>query len=71
MDVQTEAQVIERLKQATRDTTMVVITHRTSLLELVDRVIVIENGKVAADGPKSMLSQLHRSNRRHLNVAAS
>ncbi|MFY2825408.1 type I secretion system permease/ATPase [Ruegeria sp. MALMAid1280] len=71
MDVKTEAEVIRRLKQATQDTTMVIVTHRTSLLELVDRVIVIESGRVAADGPKSMLAQHARNAGRHLNVAAS
>ena len=71
MDVKTEAQVIQRLKQATQDTTMVIVTHRTSLLNLVDRVIVIEGGKIGADGPKSLLTQHSRRPGRHLNVAAS
>jgi ATP-binding cassette subfamily C protein LapB len=57
MDVQAEGELIKRLKTEFEDKTLVVITHRTSLLELVDRVIVIENGKVAADGPKSILSR--------------
>ena len=30
----------------------VVITHRFAALELVDRVIVLNNGKIVADGPK-------------------
>lgn len=71
MDVKTEAQVIQRLKKSSADSTMVVITHRTSLLELVDRVIILENGKIAADGPKSLLTQHVRPTGRHLNVAAS
>ncbi len=71
MDVKSEAEVISRLKEATRDTTMIIVTHRTSLLELVDRVIVIEDGKVGMDGPKSMLTRHLRQPRRHLNVAAS
>lgn len=57
MDVQNEAAVIARLKAELADRTVIVITHRTSLLELVDRVIVIEDGKVAADGPKSILTR--------------
>ena len=57
MDVQNEAAVIKRLKEECSDRTLVIVTHRTSLLELVDRVIVIDNGKVAADGPKSILSR--------------
>lgn len=71
MDVKTEAEVIARLKAETDDTTMIVITHRTSLLELVDRVIVIEDGRVGVDGPKSLLAQHMQKPRRHLNVAAS
>lgn len=57
MDVQNEAEVIARLKADIKDRTFVVITHRTSILELVDRVIVVDQGKVVADGPKSILNQ--------------
>lgn len=71
MDVKTEAEIIQRLKTATDRTTTIVVTHRTSLLEMVDRVIVIENGRIAADGPKSILTQRAHNTRRHLNVAAS
>ncbi len=71
MDVRSETEIIRRLKAAGEDTTMMVVTHRTSLLELVDRIIVIEDGKVGADGPKSLLSQHIRKSGRHLNVAAS
>jgi ATP-binding cassette subfamily C protein LapB len=56
MDMQTEAQVIRRLREETKDRTLVVITHRVSLLDLVDRVIVIDDGQVVLDGPKSVLN---------------
>ena len=52
MDIQSEAALIGRLKAVLKDRTLIVITHRTSLLDLVDRVIVIDGGKVVADGPK-------------------
>ncbi len=61
MDVQNEQAVIKRLKEEMKDRTMVIVTHRTSLLELVDRVIVIDQGKVVADGPKSILQQRGRA----------
>lgn len=57
MDVQNEAAVIARLKTELADRTLVIVTHRTSLLDLVDRVIVIDQGRVAADGPKSILTR--------------
>ncbi|WP_455853528.1 type I secretion system permease/ATPase [Pantoea endophytica] len=55
MDNQTEAIFLEHLKNATADQTLVVVTHRPSLLALVDRIIIVENGKVAADGPKEQV----------------
>lgn len=57
MDSQTEAELIRRLRAEVADRTLVVITHRPSLLDLVDRVIVIDQGRVVADGPKSILSR--------------
>lgn len=52
MDAQTEQQFLRHLQAATQEQTLVVVTHRPSLLTLVDRIIVIDNGKVAMDGPK-------------------
>lgn len=52
MDTMTERQVTEALPPYTRGRTMVLITHRASLLQLVDRLIVFDNGKVVADAPR-------------------
>jgi ATP-binding cassette subfamily C protein LapB len=52
MDTQTEAAFIRDLAVATAGTTLVVVTHRPSLLQLVDRVIVVDGGRVVTDGPK-------------------
>lgn len=57
MDVQKEAEVITNLGRDMSHATMVIVTHRTSLLDLVDRVIVIGDGMVQADGPKSILQR--------------
>lgn len=57
MDVNTENALIDRMKSALVDETVVIITHRMSMLDFVDRVIVIENGQVSADGPKSILQR--------------
>jgi ATP-binding cassette subfamily C protein LapB len=46
--------------------TVILITHRASLLEMVDRLIVIDNGTVVADGPKA--SVLEALKRGHLNM---
>jgi ATP-binding cassette subfamily C protein LapB len=60
MDVQNERDVIARLKTEAQGRTLIVITHRTSLLDLVDRVIVIEDGRVGMDGDKSILARATR-----------
>lgn len=59
MDSQTEQQFLQHLHAATQGQTLVMVTHRPSLLSLVDRVIVIDSGKVVLDGPKeSVLARL-------------
>ncbi len=55
MDIQTEKAVVRRLQQARGDRTLILVTHRTSLLELVDRVIVLDQGRIVADGPRSQV----------------
>jgi ATP-binding cassette subfamily C protein LapB len=52
MDAQTEQQFIGQLKGLVAQRTLVVVTHRPALLELVDRIIVMEAGRVIVDGPK-------------------
>ncbi len=59
MDNQTEMQLIERLKAELADRTALIITHRMPLLNLVSRIILMESGKVIADGPRdAILKQL-------------
>ena len=49
MDTGTEKGVIARLKQWSGDRTVIMVTHRNTLLELADRVLVIDQGQVIAD----------------------
>ena len=61
MDQSTETIVKQSLRDRADGKTMLVVTHRNSLLELVDRIIVIDAGKVVADGPKDrVLSALQQ-----------
>ncbi|MCL2658613.1 MAG: type I secretion system permease/ATPase [Betaproteobacteria bacterium] len=55
MDHQSEDQLKQRLRATMNGKTMLLITHRTSLLDLVDRLIVIDNGQIVADGPKAQV----------------
>jgi ATP-binding cassette subfamily C protein LapB len=61
MDASSEAELIDRLAVELRDRTFVLITHRPALVRLVDRLLVIDKGKVVADGPRdAVLQQLQR-----------
>jgi ATP-binding cassette subfamily C protein LapB len=55
MDSQTETVFLDHLARATQGQTLVIVTHRPSILALVDRIIVVEDGKVVADGPKERI----------------
>jgi len=52
MDFSTEAQITRSLTDFAQGKTVVLVTHRTSMLAMVDRVVVIDGGKVVADGPR-------------------
>ncbi|MBU1169543.1 MAG: type I secretion system permease/ATPase [Proteobacteria bacterium] len=52
MDFNTEVQVIANLKTLIQDRTAIIITHKPAILEIVDRIIVMDNGSIAMDGPK-------------------
>jgi len=52
MDHSTEAAVQKQLLEFIKGRSWLVVTHRNSLLEMVDRIIVIDNGKLVADGPR-------------------
>ncbi len=63
MDFSTEAHVTQRLTAFAAGKTLLLVTHRTSLLSLVERVIVIDNGRVVADGPRERIMQALQSGR--------
>lgn len=58
-DVKSEAEFLERLKAlAQRDMTIVISTHRMSLLAFVDRLLVFDRGRLMADGPRDQVLQM-------------
>ncbi|MGN6525975.1 MAG: type I secretion system permease/ATPase [Burkholderiaceae bacterium] len=63
MDFSSEAAITQKLMNFARTKTVVLVTHRTSLLALVDRVIVIDGGKVVADGPRDRIMEALQSGR--------
>ena len=53
LDVGLEKTLITHMKEILNNKTLIVITHRFAALDLVDRVIVLNQGRVVADGPKN------------------
>ncbi len=52
LDVGLEKKLMENLKHIIQNKTLILITHRFAALELVDRILVLSNGKIVADGPR-------------------
>ncbi|MCP6694384.1 type I secretion system permease/ATPase [Pseudomonas donghuensis] len=63
MDNSSEDQLRQRLHGWVQGKTLLLVTHRTSLLSLVDRLLVLDNGKIVADGPKDAVIDALRKGR--------
>lgn len=61
MDMQAEHAFIKFVHEEVKDTTLVIVTHKTTMLPALDRLILIDNGKVLADGPRdAVLEKLQK-----------
>ena len=61
MDSSTEAKFIKSIKEYLKGKTMILVTHKTSLLSLADRVIVMEDGQIVLDGKKDYVVEKLRT----------
>lgn len=61
MDHSGEEGVKRRLLEATKHKTLVLISHRSSLYDLVNRIVVIDSGRIVADGPKEQVTDALRN----------
>ena len=52
LDAGTEQALVGSLDQATKGMTTIFVTHRGSMLQIADRILVVEGGRIAADGPR-------------------
>lgn len=55
MDPESEYHFIKRLEAHIPEKTLLVVTHRNSVLNLVDRIMVVEQGRIVADGPREQI----------------
>jgi ATP-binding cassette, subfamily C, bacterial LapB len=63
MDFSSEDDIKRRLTEYAKGKTVILISHRTSLLDLADRIIVMDGGRIMADGPKDQVVTALRQGR--------
>jgi len=63
MDFSSEDDIKRRLTEFSKDKTVILISHRTSLLDLAERIIVMDGGRIMADGPKEQVVTALRQGR--------
>ncbi|CAK9886909.1 MAG: Leukotoxin export ATP-binding protein LtxB [Candidatus Erwinia impunctatus] len=57
MDNTSEELFKKALTPMLQDKTLLLVTHRASMLSLVDRLVIIDGGKIIADGPKAIVME--------------
>ncbi|MGI6902659.1 MULTISPECIES: type I secretion system permease/ATPase [Leclercia] len=67
MDNTSEDLIKKALVPVIANKTLLMVTHRASLLTLVDRLIIVDNGKIIADGPKESVMSALKKGQIHAN----
>ncbi|POP43081.1 type I secretion system permease/ATPase [Superficieibacter electus] len=67
MDNTSEDLIKKALATVVSQKTLLLVTHRASLLSLVDRLIILDNGKIIADGPKESVMSALKKGQIHAN----
>ena len=66
MNNRTQMRLKSHLREQLPGKTLLLITHRGSLLDLVERIILLDNGAVVADGPRDQVLTAIKNGQIHL-----
>ena len=55
MDAQSEIAFLRQLRDAAGNCTLIMVTHRPAVLELVSRIVVVDSGRLVMDGPRDQV----------------
>lgn len=66
MDNATEERIKRTLSEVSADKTLLLVTHRASMLSLVERLVIVDRGRIIADGPKESVMEALKKG--HINV---
>ena len=58
LDYISEIHALQAISDWAKNKTLVIVTHRPQVLQIVDRIVVIDDGKVVMDGPRGEILQL-------------
>ncbi len=71
MDAGTESVLVKNIEEATRGKTTIFVTHRGPMVNMADRIIVIEGGQVVIDGPRdAVLEKLKQASQKGQGTAS-
>ena len=70
MDAGTEQQIVASLDAATKGVTCIFVTHRGSMLRIVDRVVIVDAGRIVADGPRDEVLERLQANQANRSGAS-
>jgi ATP-binding cassette, subfamily C, bacterial LapB len=73
MDDETERRAIHNLSQAVKpEQTLIIVTHKMALLGLVQRLVVMQQGRIVLDGPRdAVLEHIHKQQQAAAQAAAA
>jgi ATP-binding cassette subfamily C protein LapB len=71
LDMESEHRLMQRLQAYMQGKTLIVMTHRPSLLALVDRVIVLQDWTMVADGPRDVIMRALQNSRQNVRQSAA
>jgi ABC-type multidrug transport system fused ATPase/permease subunit len=71
LDIETEEMIVESLKQLAKNRTTFVAAHRFTTLQNIDRVVVLENGRVIESGTPNELAGIEGYYSRMLRLGSS
>jgi ATP-binding cassette subfamily C protein LapB len=70
LDQATEQKALQALGQWCKDKTLLVVTHRMQVLSIVDRIVVVDQGKVVMDGPRDAVLKKLAQNEQQARMPA-
>ena len=67
LDVHTEKEILDKLHNSSDELTLLMISHKISTLEMCDRILWFDKGKLVMDGSPSEILSIYKSKFQQIN----